>query len=93
MTRDQTSAQWLPFGPSGECCANSLSRSALLASLPTPKLGNPARRDGVFLSLSFCGLTRASVHEQQMFFMTFSIHHRAFLPGASPLEQLYLSRS
>ena len=48
MTRDQTSAQWLSFGPSGERCANSLSRSALLASLlpPNPKLGYPAGEMG-----------------------------------------------
>lgn len=39
MARDQTSAQWLSSGPSGGGCANSLSRSAILASLTTQQAG------------------------------------------------------
>lgn len=43
-----------------------------LSSLHSPpQAGKPCRRDGVFSSLSFCGLTCASEHEQQMFYFDY----------------------
>lgn len=57
----------------GNAAATSYPYQLSSLHSPHPKLGNPARRDGVFSGLSFCGLTCASQHERQMLYNDFQL--------------------